>query len=194
MTGGRNHINLQVWFQSKGRREDQDLLREILLSLKEGEIIFSHQRFQGMYWSFYPQYSCKGSDLRRGRSERGRRSIFTDTSILDAKDAFLQAPQEKPLKVILRGKEFLVKRNLPGRRVGAKPWFDFSQSKGIILNYVGDLIFTGRSKSMKSFFQRSKANLTPMWARLRELVKNSVFQKKYTLLDQVSNYVKRGMM
>ena len=40
---------------------------------------------------------------------------------LDVKDAFLQV-QEKPLKVNLRGEEFLVKRNLPGQRVGAKAW------------------------------------------------------------------------
>ena len=45
---------------------------------------------------------------------------------LDVKDAFLQVPQERPLKVILRGEEFLVKRNLPRQRVGAKAWFDFS--------------------------------------------------------------------
>ena len=39
------------------------------------------------------------------------------------KDAFPQVPQEKPLKVFLRGEEFLVKRNLPGQR--AKAWFHF---------------------------------------------------------------------
>ena len=44
---------------------------------------------------------------------------------LDAKDAFLQVPQEKPFKVVLRGEEFLVERNLLGQRVGAKAWFDF---------------------------------------------------------------------
>ena len=41
---------------------------------------------------------------------------------LDAKGAYLQVPQEKPLKVNLRGEEFLVKRNPPGQRVGAKAW------------------------------------------------------------------------
>ena len=45
----------------------------------------------------------------------------------DVKDALLQVPQEKPLKVILRGEEYLVKRNLPKQRVGAKAWFDFSR-------------------------------------------------------------------
>ena len=41
------------------------------------------------------------------------------------KDAFLQVPQEKPWKVNLGGEEFLVKRNLPGERVGAKALYDF---------------------------------------------------------------------
>ena len=34
---------------------------------------------------------------------------------LDVKDTFLQVPQEKPLEVIVRGEEFLVKRNVPGQ-------------------------------------------------------------------------------
>ena len=45
---------------------------------------------------------------------------------LAVKDAFLQIPREKPLKMNLRGEEFLVKRNIPGQRVGAKACFDFS--------------------------------------------------------------------
>ena len=39
---------------------------------------------------------------------------------LGVKDAFSQVPQEKPLKVNTRREELLVKRNLPGQRVGAK--------------------------------------------------------------------------
>ena len=86
---------------------------------------------------------------------------------LDVKDAFLQVPQEKPLKVILRGEELLVKRNLPGQRVGAKAWFNFfteyltkelnyqfsaecpclgRNEKSIILIHVDYSIFTGDSK------------------------------------------------
>ena len=34
--------------------------------------------------------------------------------------------------------------------------------KSIILIHMGDLIFTGDPKSMKPFFQRFKANLTPV--------------------------------
>ena len=47
---------------------------------------------------------------------------------LDVKDAFLQVPQEKPLKVVLGGEEFLVKRHLLDRRLGQKRGLTFSQS------------------------------------------------------------------
>ena len=36
----------------------------------------------------------------------------------------LQILQEKPVNMNLKGKEFLMKRNLPGQRIGIKPWFD----------------------------------------------------------------------
>ena len=83
------------------------------------------------------------------------------------KDAFLQVPQEKPLKVNLRGEEFLAMISLPGQRVCAKEWVDFfteypteelnykfsaecpclrRNEKSIILIHVDDLIFTGCSK------------------------------------------------
>ena len=89
---------------------------------------------------------------------------------LDVKDAFLQVPPEKPLKMNLRGDDFLVNRNLPGQRVGAKAWFGFStghlteefnykfsaecprlgrDEKDIILIHVDDLVFTGCSKYIK---------------------------------------------
>ena len=68
--------------------------------------------------------------LQRSSKEDGAREgegAFSLTiECLDVKGAFLQVPQEKPLKVILRGKDLLVKRNLPGQRDGAKACFDFS--------------------------------------------------------------------
>ena len=39
---------------------------------------------------------------------------------LDIGDAFLQVPQDKPLKVVLHGQAYAVLRNLPGQRLGAK--------------------------------------------------------------------------
>ena len=41
---------------------------------------------------------------------------------LDVKDAFLMVPQDKPVKIKVGQEEFLVKRNLPGQRMGAKNW------------------------------------------------------------------------
>ena len=72
---------------------------------------------------------------------------------------------------VIRGEEFLVKRNLPGQRVGAKAWFDFfteyltdelnykfsplcprlgRNEKSIILSHEGDLIFTGLKVHQRS--------------------------------------------
>lgn len=44
---------------------------------------------------------------------------------LDVKDAFLQAPQEEPTQVTTAGGHFLVKRHLPGQRIGAEAWFEY---------------------------------------------------------------------
>ena len=41
----------------------------------------------------------------------------------DVKDAFLMVPQDKPVKIKVGQEEFLVKRNLPGQRMGAKNWY-----------------------------------------------------------------------
>ena len=50
----------------------------------------------------------------------------------DVKDAFLQVCQEDPILVTLQGEQFVINRNLPGQRLGAKQWFlflkDFLQS------------------------------------------------------------------
>ena len=42
---------------------------------------------------------------------------------LDIKDAFLQVPQDRVIGVELYGAEYLVLRNLPGQRLGAKAWY-----------------------------------------------------------------------
>ena len=44
---------------------------------------------------------------------------------LDVKGAFLMVPQDKPVKIKVGQEEFLVKRNLPGQRMGAKNWYLF---------------------------------------------------------------------
>jgi len=98
---------------------------------------------------------------------------------LGVKDAFLQVPQEKPLKVNLRGEEFRAERNLPGQRVGAKAWcVSFTEHLTEELRarkkweeyHLWPMWMTWFSQevqiiSMKSLFQRCKANLIPVWAR-----------------------------
>ena len=42
---------------------------------------------------------------------------------LDIKDAFLQVPQEEIVGGSLYGKELVIRRNLPGQRLGAKAWY-----------------------------------------------------------------------
>ena len=84
----------------------------------------------------------------------------------DIKDAFLQVPQEKPMKVALNGSEYQVLRNLPGQRIGAKAWFSHFQKylsdelgfsfcpecpclgrkvEALVLIHVDDVMFTGDS-------------------------------------------------
>ena len=49
---------------------------------------------------------------------------------LDVKDAFLQVPQEEPTQVTTAGGHFLVKRNLPQQRIGARSVTGVSLSIG----------------------------------------------------------------
>jgi hypothetical protein len=44
---------------------------------------------------------------------------------LDIKDAFLQVPQENLMEVSLYKQKYIIKRNLPGQRLGAKAWYCF---------------------------------------------------------------------
>ena len=48
---------------------------------------------------------------------------------LDIKDSFVQVGQKEPLRVRLGkrphgAQDFIVRRNLPGQRLGTRPWFD----------------------------------------------------------------------
>jgi hypothetical protein len=42
---------------------------------------------------------------------------------LDIKDAFLQVPQEKLVMVSLYNQQYIIRRNIPGQRLGAKAWY-----------------------------------------------------------------------
>ena len=55
----------------------------------------------------------------------GRSEEEVMLATMDIKDAFLQVPQEKPLRLKMPGGDFIVLKNLPGQRIGAKAWFDY---------------------------------------------------------------------
>ena len=42
---------------------------------------------------------------------------------LDVKDAFLQVEQEEPILVHIQNQPYVIQKNLPGQRMGAKQWF-----------------------------------------------------------------------
>ena len=86
---------------------------------------------------------------------------------LDIKEAFLQVPQEHVVSVTLHGTEYVVLRNLPGQRLGAKAWYWFFRNfvtesmqfewcdvqpclakcgRNAFMLHVDDLLFTGSRK------------------------------------------------
>ena len=93
-------------------------------------------------------------------------------STLDVKDAFLEVPQPTPLKVKLNNQWFVVLRNLPGQRQGARAWYWFirqyltehmdfewctihpclARSKGsVILLHVDDILYVGNKSHWDTF-------------------------------------------
>ena len=42
---------------------------------------------------------------------------------LDVKDALFQVPQKEPIRVDLHGVGYVILKNLPGQRLGAKEWY-----------------------------------------------------------------------
>jgi len=55
-----------------------------------------------------------------GRSEE---EVMLGT--MDIKDAFLQVPEEELRRLKMPGGDLIALKNLPGQRIGAKPWFDY---------------------------------------------------------------------
>ena len=88
------------------------------------------------------------------------------------KDAFLQVCQEDPILVTLQGEQFVINRNLPGQRFGAKQWFlflDFLQSsmgfefcaeqpclarteEATMLIHVHDILYVGKRDFWRDVF------------------------------------------
>ena len=58
-------------------------------------------------------------------SELGGEEYDEILASLDIKDGFLEVPQEHVVSATLHGTEYVVLRNLPGQRLGAKAWYWF---------------------------------------------------------------------
>ena len=89
---------------------------------------------------------------------------------LDVKAAVSMVPQEKAVRVKLRGEDFVVQQNLPGQRLGARHWYlflrqflegemDFKFCKeqpclcrnehGMMMIHVDDVMFAGETQYWK---------------------------------------------
>jgi hypothetical protein len=97
-------------------------------------------------------------------SELGGEEYDEILASLDIKDGFLEVPQEHVVSVTLHGTEYVVLRNLPGQRLGAKAWYWFFRNfvtesmqfewcdvqpclakcgRNVFMLHVDDLLFTG---------------------------------------------------
>ena len=59
---------------------------------------------------------------RRGCENHAAEHVL---ATVDIKDAFLCVPQAKPFAVTLAGRKYIIAKNLPGQRLGAKAWYWF---------------------------------------------------------------------
>ena len=92
---------------------------------------------------------------------------------MDIKDAFLQVPQENVVEVTLHDVQYVVLKNLPGQRMGAKAWYwhfrkyatdalGFTWSPiqpciakcaaNVFMLHVDDLLFTGKRQYWHDVF------------------------------------------
>ena len=113
--------------------------------------------------------------MKLGEIEESQQGKTEDVVIgsMDIKDAFLQVDQEEPLRVRVEAGEFIVHKNLPGQRLGAKAWFDhisnFLKEKGnfkscdlnpcllrnelpMLLVYVDDIMIAGSTYYIEKVF------------------------------------------
>ncbi len=70
----------------------------------------------------YYQFSTEVGELKEAAG-RNEEEVMLGT--MGIKDAFLQVPPEEPLRLRMPGGDFIVLKNLPGQRIGAKAWFDY---------------------------------------------------------------------
>eukprot|EP00435_Cladocopium_sp_Y103_P032843 s2896_g8.t1 len=73
---------------------------------------------------FLPLVYLEKCAQRRGCEDQAPEHVL---GVVDIKDAFLCVPQERPFSVQLAGRRFIIAKNLPGQRLGAKAWYWFSE-------------------------------------------------------------------
>eukprot|EP00435_Cladocopium_sp_Y103_P044674 s1582_g12.t1 len=93
---------------------------------------------------------------------------------LDIKDAFLQVDQEEPILVHIQGEPYVIQKNLPGQRMGARAWYDYlrkfltetfgygwcseqpclaSNGTSTLLIHVDDILFVGNKSEWETFLK-----------------------------------------
>eukprot|EP00435_Cladocopium_sp_Y103_P024601 s2953_g6.t1 len=126
---------------------------------------------------------------------------------MDIGDAFSQVDQEHPVKCELQGCQYVILKNLPGQRLGAKSWYlyfrNFLQQKfnfefcdvqpclgrtkdGVVLIHVDDILYTGSA----DFFEKEllpvcKERFSVKWKALDEVGSAITFlRRKITMLSE----------
>jgi hypothetical protein len=123
---------------------------------------------------------------------------------LDIKYAFLQVPQKDPIQVDLHGVSYVILKNLPGQRQGAREWYwHFRQfltdelgfswcdiqpclaktPQGIVLLHVDDVLFCGSSEYFhKVFLEKCQKRFSTSYALLKDVGSSISFLKKMVRL------------
>ena len=93
---------------------------------------------------------------------------------LDIKDAFLQVDQAEPILVRIQGEPYVIQKNLPGQRMGARAWYDHlrkyltetfgygwcseqpclaSNGSSTLLIHVDDILYVGNKSDWETFLK-----------------------------------------
>eukprot|EP00435_Cladocopium_sp_Y103_P064564 s72_g26.t1 len=121
-------------------------------------------------------------------------------STLDVKDACLMVPQPEPLKIKVGSESFIVLKNLPGQRQGARSWYQFlrsflDQTLGVewcpeqpclcrgtdfcLLTHVDDIMYTGSRRFWNETFLPSfPKDFTISYSELGGINSEVVFLKR----------------
>ena len=128
---------------------------------------------------------------------------------MDIGDAFLQVNQENPVKCELQGCEYVILKNLPGQRLGARSWYwyfrnyleekfqhefcDVQPCLGtkdlVILFHVDDILYTGsRILRETAFTSLPRTFLCQMECTARAWQHNHVPEEKRSLWSQMASW------